>query len=193
MLKGIDMKKAIFTTALLLTTLFIMPGKAKAAQTQDDYQYEVLNETEKTAAITKVNNAEGTVKIPKKIDGYTVVQISTMEGNAYDFYHDMSEEHQIFPGEAAEKVTQVELPDTIQKIGVQAFQGCHNMTTINIPKNLRYIGAYAMHECMKIKSITLPKSLKGIGWGAFAKCFSLEKVVFKTNCAKIGGKCILYK
>ena len=180
------MQKTLCTVILLLCPLFVIHGKAKAAQIQGDYQYEVLNEAEKTAAITKVNNAEGTVKIPEKIDGYTVVQVSTMEGNAYGFYLDMSEEHQLFPGETAEKVTQVELPDTIQMIGVQSFQGCHNMTTINIPSKLRYIGAYAMHKCSKIKSVTLPKTLKGIGWGAFARCTSLEKAVFKTNSARIG-------
>lgn len=181
------MKKILLFMTILLCSLAVLSGNAKAAQIQDDYQYEILNEAEKSAAITRVNNAEGIVKIPEKIDGYTVVQVSTMEGNAYDFYYDMSEEHQLFPGETADKVTQVELPDTIHTIGVQAFQGCHNMTMINIPKKLRYIGAYAMHKCSKIKSVTLPKTLKGIGWGAFAKCTSLEKAVFKTNSARIGA------
>ncbi len=171
------MKKFFLFMSILLCSLVVLSGNVKAAEKKSGkYCYEVIDKKKRTAAITHVSNAGSTVKIPKKIKGYTVVQIGRMEGNTGS----------IFSEEDTVKVKDLKLPATLRKIGVKAFKGCGNLKTIDFPKGLRYIGARAMEKCCQIKKVVLPKELKSIGSYAFYHCEAMEKAVFKTNKANIG-------
>lgn len=115
-------------------------------------------------------------KIPKKIKGYTVVQIGRMEGKTGS----------IFSEEDTEQLKQIKLPNTLQKIGAKSLKGCVSLIKMDFPQGLHYIGAHAMEKCYKIKKVILPKDLKNIGNYAFYRCKAIEKAVLKTNKAKIG-------
>lgn len=97
----------------------------------------------------------------------------------------------IFSNKDVKKVKQINIPDTVYNIGMQAFKGCKNLKKLIFPKELRYIGAEAMYDCQKLTNIILPKKLKGIGCSAFCGCTALKKVQFKTNKAKIGKEAFL--
>ena len=181
------MKKILLFMTMLLCSLVVFSGNAKAAEKKSGkYRYEVLDKKKKTAAITHVSDAGATVKIPKKIKGYTVVQIGTMKDNSYGLLMYSGKVKRIFSDEDAKKVKQIKLPETIRAIGMQALKGCKNLKKIKYPKELRYIGAEAMSKCRNIKTIVLPKKLKGVGYSAFYGCEMLEKIIFKTDRAKIG-------
>lgn len=182
------MKHMILFTVLGICAVLLFPWTAEAAEkTSGNYQYEVLNKSKKTAAVTRIKKAGAAVKVPKKVNGYTVVQIGRMKGNTYDAFLYSGKNQCIFPKRFSGKVKQIKLPDSISKIGVQAFKGCKYLKEINLPNGLCYIGAEAMGKCRKLKNAVFPKSLKGIGTSGFYGCNALEKVVFKTNKAKIGA------
>lgn len=83
----------------------------------------------------------GTLKVPKKINGYTVISI----GNKFVSMEDWSS---------------ISLPDTIENIGTSAFNSCTKLKTINIPKNLKTLGEFAFTNCSSIKKITCSSSNK---------------------------------
>lgn len=56
------------------------------------------------------------------------------------------------------------LPDTIEKIGAQAFLGCKNLETIVLPKNLKHIEPGAFACCYNLKSITMYAGVEFIGF-----------------------------
>lgn len=181
------MRKILLFVAILLCSLTVFSGNAKAAEKKSGkYHYEVIDKKKKTVAITHVSDAGTTVKIPKKIKGYTVVQIGGMKNISDNSSEDKVKSNVIFSEGDVGKVKQIKLPATLRKIGVKAFKGCENLKNIDFPKGLRYIGARAMEKCCKIKKVVLPKELKSIGSYAFYHCEAMEKAVFKTNKANIG-------
>ena len=66
-----------------------------------------------------------------------------------------------------EIIVSVTLPDTIEEIGDNAFNGCLNLTTINFPVSLKDIGEYAFSGT-KITSAILPEGLINIDQNAFS-------------------------
>lgn len=173
------MRKFLFATMLLLCSLVIFSDNAKAAEKKSGkYRYLVLDQRKRTAAITHVSNPGATVIIPKRIKGYTVVQVGGGDKSSINYC--------IFADKDTGKIKQIFLPDTVRKISKMALMDCGKLKKIDLPKELRSIEAYALEDCHKIKKVVLPKKLKYIGKGAFQSCYNLEKVVFKTNQAKIG-------
>jgi hypothetical protein len=93
-----------------------------------------------------------TVKIPAKIEGYPVGEIRTgSEDRRY--------------------ITSVTLPNTLVKIGKEAFLGTP-IRSITIPDSVVEIGEQAFYVS-GITSIKLPKNLKKLGKEAFKDCKNL--------------------
>lgn len=68
-----------------------------------------------------------------------------------------------------ERLTEVVLPDRLEKIGYMAFAECRSICEMNIPNSVRVIGAYAfeMGYFGKLSKINIPESLEVIKNGAF--------------------------
>lgn len=96
-------------------------------------------------------------------------------------------------------IDEIVLPDTITKVGDQAFEGsgivsitlgknaavgnrafrgCTRLTnvTLGTTSGISSIGAEAFYGCSSLSSITFPDTMQIIGYGAFANCASLENV-----------------
>jgi hypothetical protein len=52
-------------------------------------------------------------------------------------------------------MTEISLPDTLEKIGYGAFYGCSSLTNITIPKNVTELGEYLFSFCYNLESITI--------------------------------------
>ena len=151
------MKKVIallFTLILVSTPLLF--GSNAFAQGTDSLEY---TENSSGITITSIEIPEnGILKIPEKIDGKTVTDIS---------------------GRAILKrteIVEVHLPDGLTEISAACFSDCINLKKIVFGKKLKDIKHYAFTGCTYLESVSLPSSVENIEIGAFANCSSLKTV-----------------
>jgi len=90
------------------------------------------------------------------------------------------------------EITRVVLPNSVIKIGINAFTDCNNLAGINIPESVKYISSYAFLYS-GITVITIPKNVTYIGGGAFGGCTRLSAINVSSenpNYSSMGG--VLY-
>ena len=76
-------------------------------------------------------------------------------------------------GRALKDVT---LGSSLKTIGDDAFMGCHSFPTLTIPDNVEYIGTRAFDSCKGLKTVTIGSGATSIGSDAFTSCLSLEEM-----------------
>ncbi len=129
----------------------------------------------------------GKVTIPEKFShsgkDYTVVGIGD---HAFGYFFDG---HSLY---YASFVTEVELPNTITRIGDQAFYSCDELVSINLPNSLTYMG-YAAFDRTGLTSVEVPNSMTEIMHSCFAGCEHLSTVKLPNTIVWIGdwafGEC----
>lgn len=83
--------------------------------------------------------------------------------------------------------TSYTIPDSVIRIGKNAFLDCRHLKSITIPDTVTEIGESAFSWCT-LESITIPDTVTLIGKGAFHGCESLKSVYYKGNAPKTGSK-----
>ena len=73
------------------------------------------------------------------------------------------------------------LPDTIMKIGEEAFAYNPRMEGITLPKSLRAMGRRVFQNCIALKEIVIPDGVTTIPQEVFMGCSDLERVVLPLN------------
>ena len=76
-------------------------------------------------------------------------------------------------------VTEVTIPDGMEKVGQFAFYRCKSLTKVTLPDGITQIAPMAFSGCGNLKSISIPSSLQLIGGDAFSDCGSLNTVIFR--------------
>lgn len=71
----------------------------------------------------------------------------------------------------------VEMPETITRIGFGAFYGCSSIKDISIPKGITEIKYETFEKCSSLENIIIPDGTKIIEYYAFKDCNSLVNVV----------------
>ena len=79
------------------------------------------------------------------------------------------------------------MPDSITKIGNQAFLGCSSLNDITFSKNLKEMGGNALYNCSSLTHFDLPQSLEKIGSGCFIGCTNLKELTIPENVNEIEG------
>ena len=82
-------------------------------------------------------------------------------------------------------IEEVEIPDTVIKIGSYAFHNFGKVKKINIPNSVTNIGEYAFEWCDSLTSITIPDSVISIGNHAFNYCESLKGITIPNSVTSI--------
>ena len=73
-------------------------------------------------------------------------------------------------------IIQVTIPEGVEAIHSNAFQGCENMTLINLPESLTTIGAWAFADCNRLTAIYLPSGVEHPDPEAFRGCYNLASI-----------------
>ena len=84
-------------------------------------------------------------------------------------------------------LTRVTLPDTIAKIGKDAFSECHALTEIALPASVTEIGEFAFSSCESLGSISFPEGITVLPRNVCYSCKSLANVVLPTTLTSIGS------
>lgn len=85
-------------------------------------------------------------------------------------------------------VRRIVLPDSIERIGTQAFEDCEALESIRMPAKLcfRTLNSDMFRNCAALKSIVVPEGMTGIGREAFSGCSSLEEIVLPPTVRDYG-------
>lgn len=111
----------------------------------------------------------GPVVIPRELGGYPVVKLA-----AYSFI-------------GCDRITSVEIPDTVGAILYDAFGGCTNLTSVSIPNSVTNIDIWAFRNCSALGSVTIPDSVTWIGGEPFIGCVNLTNVVMSGSLTNLAG------
>jgi hypothetical protein len=75
-------------------------------------------------------------------------------------------------------ITSIELAETVEVIGEDAFGFCDELTSVSLPDSVKTIGACAFWHCSQLCDITLGCGITEIGQQAFQECTSLSDVYY---------------
>lgn len=79
---------------------------------------------------------------------------------------------------------EIQIPDSVETIGTNAFQNCQDLESITLPASLKTIESSAFSSCRNLSKINLPTSLKAIQSYVFDGCSSLETVFYDGSLAQ---------
>jgi len=82
----------------------------------------------------------------------------------------------------------INLPSTLEEIGISAFRNCEKLEDIIVPDGLRSLEIWAFSNCKSIQIINIPPNLKTIGQAAFLSCHSLTDIAFSEGLLKISQR-----
>jgi len=80
----------------------------------------------------------------------------------------------------------LEIPDTVTKIGDYAFSNCRRLNGVYVSENVKEIGNGVFKDCTYIKKVILPSRLKSIGDYAFSGCTSISYIDIPQGVTSIG-------
>ena len=122
--------------------------------------FNIIDEMAKIAAVSQTADTHkpaidasqsGTLTIPAEVNGYKITAI----GN------------QALMGCSLQGI---QLPETIDSIGKQAFENCGDLKSVVLPDNISVLPEACFNYCMSLSEVILPKQLKNIGKDAFCGC-----------------------
>ncbi len=129
--------------------LFLIDKKINNAGLTD-FNYTVTSGN--NAKITGYNASDVNVKIPARIDGYTITNIDN-----YAFKNNSS-------------IKSVKISEGVKAINYGAFLNCTALETVELPNTITSIGTYAFKGCSSLTKITIPASVTSIQATSFTDC-----------------------
>ena len=82
--------------------------------------------------------------------------------------------------------TDIVIPDTVLKIGNNAFSNCEYITSVTIPESVKHIGNSSFSNCRSLVNILIPDSVEAIENYAFSKCTSLASITIPDSVTTLG-------
>ncbi len=82
-------------------------------------------------------------------------------------------------------LTDVSLPETVERIGNNCFWACTALPAIDLPDGLTVLGEQAFAECSALESVVIPGGVDAVSYGAFADCAALESVTIEYGPERI--------
>lgn len=79
---------------------------------------------------------------------------------------------------------EIQIPDSVETIGTNAFYCCQDLESITLPASLKTIESSAFGSCRNLSEVRLPASLTAIEVYVFDGCSSLETVFYEGSLAQ---------
>lgn len=152
------------------------------------FHYENVEGTD-TAILTTLKSEHSTLLVPSTINGFRVVGLG----------------EEIFAGLSSEKVRRILVPETVTRIGDEAFAesagieivlagaleeigeraffGCTGLRSVTLAEGVTSVACEAFAES-GLKAVTLPSTLRVIEEGAFQRCAALGTVMLHATIAE---------
>ena len=87
----------------------------------------------------------------------------------------------------ARKITEINIPDSVNVIGGFVFSLCTELTKVTIPNSVTKIYECAFASSYRIQSIVLPENLDTISWSMFDLCGGLTNITIPDKVEFIDG------
>ena len=87
---------------------------------------------------------------------------------------------------ANSKVESITFPDSLRRIGYEAFVHCTRLNQIDFGRGIKEIGKTAFEWCSALTVLKLPPQMKKICEYAFKNCINLKKVILNDGLKMIG-------
>lgn len=84
--------------------------------------------------------------------------------------------------------TEINLPETVERIGIYAFYNCKNLTKTNLPEGIKVIEPYTYAACRRMSEINIPEGVVYIGDYAFSGTRPVSELVIPSSVKVIGAK-----
>ncbi|MGN0453332.1 MAG: leucine-rich repeat domain-containing protein [Ruminococcus sp.] len=167
--------KAFVSLALVLVLAMSAMLASLSVSAEETLTYGYFNYVvdDDGVCITEYTGNGGDVSIPNMIDDKSVIAI----GDEAFWYRD--------------DVTNVDLPDYLEYIGIRAFQGCSSLDAIVLPDTVIEIGDACFESCKNLKAINIPADLLYVGAFAFDDTPWITR--FEDNTSIIFGGKVFYK
>ena len=85
-------------------------------------------------------------------------------------------------------ITSVTIPNSVTRIGANAFMYCYSLTAVTLSENLAAIENYTFYGCENLAAINVPNSVQSIGEEAFAYCYDLASMTIGSGVTSIAYK-----
>ena len=118
-------------------------------------------EKSKTCKLSNYKGSAAKIILPDTYEGYKITEIyrsKALKNKGYD------------------TLKSIVLPDSIERIGENAFSRCQLLENIVFPRSVEIIGEKAFFDCLQLKSLTIPDSVRCIKENAFENCRDLESI-----------------
>lgn len=84
---------------------------------------------------------------------------------------------------------EIVIPDSVEKIGVEAFAYCENLTKLTIGRGVTTINYQAFSQCEKLSEVTILGDLISVGYRLFSYCDAL--MAFYGNHSSEDNRCFI--
>ncbi|MBP5665098.1 MAG: leucine-rich repeat domain-containing protein [Clostridia bacterium] len=88
-------------------------------------------------------------------------------------------------------ISSIEIPNGVVSIGWGAFSGCTSLASVEIQDSVMSLGNYAFHGCTSLASVEISDSVTRLGEYVFYGCTSLENVIIPDSVSSIGDRAFL--
>ena len=87
-----------------------------------------------------------------------------------------------------QSLTEITIPDSVEKIADFAFAYCEKLSRINLSQLpiLSVVGNYSFYACENLGQIDFPNNVREIGERSFAFCTQLQRVKLYGNLQNLG-------
>ena len=183
-------KRLISLLVAVCMVVVMLPVSAFAAGKGDEFaytysgvtlNYKVIDADKQFVELSHNENIKGDVVIPATVEDtngtiYTVTEIGT------DAINNGKSRWNNAP-------TSIKIPSTVTKINGSAFNNNWSLTKIEIPASVEYIGMWAFQWCGVVTEITFEEGskLKKIDQSAFSCCQKVKEIVLPEGVETIGA------